>query len=188
MSMQRLPVAGRVRSARPGFLKLCVADGDRAPDVRSLAIARETLARHSRPRRFRLRHAGAGLGRDQPVRNASSKSANGCPRSPAARRSRRSRMTEPETRVSDAANIAMTARARRRRLGARRRENLHLQRRHRRFLLTVFARTGEATARAGCPRSSFARDDPGLRSPSASRSSRRTRSPASRYDNVRGRA
>ncbi len=27
-----------------GFLKLCVADGDTRPDVRSLAIARETLA------------------------------------------------------------------------------------------------------------------------------------------------
>ena len=27
-----------------GFLKLCVADGDRRPDVRSLAIAREALA------------------------------------------------------------------------------------------------------------------------------------------------
>src|SRR5207302_11326912 len=30
-----------------GFLKLCVANGKRKPDVRSLAIARETLAYHS---------------------------------------------------------------------------------------------------------------------------------------------
>ena len=30
-----------------GFLKLCVADADRRPDVRSLALARETLAYHS---------------------------------------------------------------------------------------------------------------------------------------------
>ena len=29
-----------------GFLKLCVADGDRRPDVRSLAIAREQAACH----------------------------------------------------------------------------------------------------------------------------------------------
>ena len=30
---------------KAGFLSLCVAQGDQAPDVRSLAIARATLAR-----------------------------------------------------------------------------------------------------------------------------------------------
>ena len=42
-------------------------------------------------------------------------------------------MTEPEC-GSDAANIADLGDARRQRMGARRREDLHLQRRHRRFL------------------------------------------------------
>jgi acyl-CoA dehydrogenase len=31
---------------RAGFLKLCVADDDSRPDVRSLSICREILARH----------------------------------------------------------------------------------------------------------------------------------------------
>ena len=52
-----------------GFLKLSVADAKHRPDVRSLAIARETLAYHCGARRFRLRDAGAGLGRDLAVRN-----------------------------------------------------------------------------------------------------------------------
>ena len=47
-----------------GFLKLCVADGDQRPDVRSLAIARETLARHSGLADFAFAMQGLGLGRD----------------------------------------------------------------------------------------------------------------------------
>ena len=52
-----------------GFLDLCVG-ADATPDVRSLAIARETLGLSLGPRRFRLRHAGPRLGRDQPRRLA----------------------------------------------------------------------------------------------------------------------
>ena len=38
---------------RAGFLKLTVSDGDRRPDVRSLALCREILARHHGPNQFR---------------------------------------------------------------------------------------------------------------------------------------
>ncbi len=44
------------------FLKLCIADGDKAPDVRSLAIARETLARHSGLADFAFAMQGLGSG------------------------------------------------------------------------------------------------------------------------------
>ena len=45
-----------------GFLNLCVADGDAPPDVRSLAIARETLARHSGLADFAFAMQGLGSG------------------------------------------------------------------------------------------------------------------------------
>jgi len=45
-----------------GFLKLCVADGDARPDVRSLAIARETLAYHSPIADFAFAMQGLGSG------------------------------------------------------------------------------------------------------------------------------
>src|SRR5690348_14427128 len=45
-----------------GFLKLCVADGDRRPDVRSLALARETLAFHSALADFAFAMQGLGSG------------------------------------------------------------------------------------------------------------------------------
>ncbi|HEV2594477.1 MAG TPA: acyl-CoA dehydrogenase family protein [Sphingomicrobium sp.] len=45
-----------------GFLKLCVADGDRRPDVRSLAIAREMLAYHSGLADFVFAMQGLGSG------------------------------------------------------------------------------------------------------------------------------
>jgi acyl-CoA dehydrogenase len=45
-----------------GFLKLCVADGDSRPDVRSLAIARETLAYHSALSDFAFAMQGLGSG------------------------------------------------------------------------------------------------------------------------------
>src|SRR5206468_12691535 len=45
-----------------GFLKLCVADGERRPDVRSLAIARETLAYHSALADFAFAMQGLGSG------------------------------------------------------------------------------------------------------------------------------
>jgi acyl-CoA dehydrogenase len=45
-----------------GFLKLCVADGKHQPDVRSLAIARETLAYHSALADFAFAMQGLGSG------------------------------------------------------------------------------------------------------------------------------
>lgn len=48
--------------ARGGFLKLCVAAGERRPDVRSLAIARETLAYHSGLADFAFAMQGLGSG------------------------------------------------------------------------------------------------------------------------------
>jgi len=45
-----------------GFLKLCVADGDRRPDVRSLAIAREALAYRSGLADFAFAMQGLGSG------------------------------------------------------------------------------------------------------------------------------
>jgi len=45
-----------------GFLKLCLADGGRRPDVRSLAIARETLAYHSALADFAFAMQGLGSG------------------------------------------------------------------------------------------------------------------------------
>jgi acyl-CoA dehydrogenase len=47
---------------RAGFLKLAVSDGDRRPDVRSLAIARETLARHHGLADFAFAMQGLGSG------------------------------------------------------------------------------------------------------------------------------
>jgi acyl-CoA dehydrogenase len=45
-----------------GFLKLCVADGKHRPDVRSLAIARETLGYHSALADFAFAMQGLGSG------------------------------------------------------------------------------------------------------------------------------
>ena len=45
-----------------GFLKLCVADGGSRPDVRSLAIGRETLAYHSALADFAFAMQGLGSG------------------------------------------------------------------------------------------------------------------------------
>jgi acyl-CoA dehydrogenase len=45
-----------------GFLKLAVANGDRRPDVRSLAIARETLAYHSALADYAFAMQGLGSG------------------------------------------------------------------------------------------------------------------------------
>jgi acyl-CoA dehydrogenase len=45
-----------------GFLKLCVANGDTRPDVRSLAVARETLACHSALADFAFAMQGLGSG------------------------------------------------------------------------------------------------------------------------------
>ena len=66
---QRMPRAWCAELGAAGFLKLCVADGRHRPDVRSLAICPRDPRPLSRPRRFRLRHAGPRLGRDLAVRH-----------------------------------------------------------------------------------------------------------------------
>ena len=53
-------LVGELGSA--GLLKLCVADGDRRPDVRSLAIARDALAYHSGLADFAFAMQGLGSG------------------------------------------------------------------------------------------------------------------------------
>ncbi len=53
-------LVGELGSA--GFLKLCVADGDRRPDVRSLAIARDALAYRSGLADFAFAMQGLGSG------------------------------------------------------------------------------------------------------------------------------
>jgi acyl-CoA dehydrogenase len=47
---------------RAGFLKLCVSDGETRPDVRSLALAREILARHHGLADFAFAMQGLGSG------------------------------------------------------------------------------------------------------------------------------
>src|SRR3982750_4166076 len=47
---------------KAGFLKLCVGDGDRRPDVRSLAVCRETFARHHGLVDFAFAMQGLGSG------------------------------------------------------------------------------------------------------------------------------
>ena len=101
-----MPRAGRELGAA-GFLKLCVADGKTRPDVRSLAIARETLAYTGRspispsPCRASDRARYRCSGR-------SSRSANGCRRVAAGEAIAAFAMTEPEC-GSDAANMATSA-------------------------------------------------------------------------------
>ena len=91
-----------------GFLRLCVADGDKPPDVRSLAIARATLARHSGLADFAFAMQGLGsgaislAGSDEQKKSWLPKVASGDAIAAFA-------LTEPEC-GSDAANIAMTAR------------------------------------------------------------------------------
>ena len=90
-----------------GLLKHCVADGDRRPDVRSLALIRETLAHHHALADFAFAMQGLGsgaislFGTIEQKRDFLPKVASGEAIAAFA-------MTEPAT-GSDAANIAMTA-------------------------------------------------------------------------------
>jgi acyl-CoA dehydrogenase len=90
-----------------GFLKLCVANGDARPDVRSLALARETLAYHSGLADFAFAMQGLGsgaislFGTIEQKRNWLPKVASGTAIAAFA-------MTEPEC-GSDAANMQTSA-------------------------------------------------------------------------------
>jgi acyl-CoA dehydrogenase len=90
-----------------GFLKLCVADGETRPDVRSLAIARETLAYHSALADFAFAMQGLGSGAISLFGTAEQKS-EWLPRVASGEAIAAFAMTEPEC-GSDAANIQTSA-------------------------------------------------------------------------------
>ena len=90
-----------------GFLKLTVADGDARPDVRSLAIARETLAYHSALADFAFAMQGLGSGAISLFGTVEQKR-EWLPRVASGQAIAAFAMTEPEC-GSDAANIATSA-------------------------------------------------------------------------------
>lgn len=90
-----------------GLLELCVADGNQRPDVRSLAIARETLAHHSALADFAFAMQGLGSGAISLFGSAVQK-ASWLPEVASGEAIAAFAMTEPEC-GSDAANVATTA-------------------------------------------------------------------------------
>jgi len=90
-----------------GFLKLCVAQGDTRPDVRSLAIARETLAYHSALADFAFAMQGLGSGAISLFGTVEQKR-EWLPRVASGEAIAAFAMTEPEC-GSDAANIQTSA-------------------------------------------------------------------------------
>ncbi len=90
-----------------GFLKLCVGDAKRRPDVRSLAIARETLAYHSGLADFAFAMQGLGSGAISLFGTIEQKR-EWLPRVASGEAIAAFAMTEPEC-GSDAANIATSA-------------------------------------------------------------------------------
>ena len=90
-----------------GILKLCVGDGDDRPDVRSLAIARETLAYHSALADFAFAMQGLGSGAISLFGTVEQKR-QWLPKVAAGEAIAAFAMTEPES-GSDAANLQMTA-------------------------------------------------------------------------------
>jgi acyl-CoA dehydrogenase len=90
-----------------GFLKLCVTDAERRPDVRSLAIARETLAWHSALADFAFAMQGLGSGAISLFGTVEQKR-EWLPRVASGEAIAAFAMTEPEC-GSDAANMATSA-------------------------------------------------------------------------------
>jgi acyl-CoA dehydrogenase len=90
-----------------GFLKYCVADGDARPDVRSLALARETLAFHSALADFAFAMQGLGSGAISLFGTIEQKR-DWLPRVAAGEAIAAFAMTEPEC-GSDAANMSTSA-------------------------------------------------------------------------------
>ena len=90
-----------------GFLKLCVADGERRPDVRSLAIAREMLAYHSGIADFAFAMQGLGSGAISLFGTIDQKR-EWLPKVASGEAIAAFAMTEPEC-GSDAANMATSA-------------------------------------------------------------------------------
>ena len=92
---------------RGGFLKLCVGDGDTRPDVRSLAICREILARHDGLADFAFAMQGLGSGAIS-LFGTSEQKRQWLPRVASGKAIAAFAMTEPEC-GSDAANMATSA-------------------------------------------------------------------------------
>ena len=90
-----------------GLLKLCVSDGDTRPDVRSLALARETLAYHSGLADFAFAMQGLGSGAISFFGTIEQKR-QWLPRVASGESIAAFAMTEPEC-GSDAANMATSA-------------------------------------------------------------------------------
>jgi acyl-CoA dehydrogenase len=90
-----------------GFLKLCVGDATHRPDVRSLAIARETLAYHSALADFAFAMQGLGSGAISLFGTIEQKRA-WLPKVASGQGIAAFAMTEPEC-GSDAANMATSA-------------------------------------------------------------------------------
>ena len=90
-----------------GFLKLCVADGDKLPDVRSLALVRGLLASCSGLADFAFAMQGLGSGAISLFGSDEQKAA-WLPKVASGKAIAAYALTEPET-GSDAANISMTA-------------------------------------------------------------------------------
>ena len=141
-----------------GFLGLTVAHDGRAPDVRSLAIARATLAYHDGLADFAFAMQGLGSGAIS-LFGSETQKAEWLPRVSRGEAIAAYALTEPET-GSDAANIAMHA---------ERVEGEWLLSGEKSYIsngtiadvLTVFARTGEDGAR-GISAFVVRGDDPGL--------------------------
>ena len=90
-----------------GFLKLCVGDGENRPDVRSLAICREILARHHGLADFAFAMQGLGSGAISLFGTIEQKR-EWLPRVASGKAIAAFAMTEPEC-GSDAANMATSA-------------------------------------------------------------------------------
>jgi len=142
-----------------GFLKLCIGDGDKPPDVRSLAIARETLAWYSGLADFTFAMQGLGSGAISLLGSARQKKA-WLPKVASGEAIAAFALTEPEC-GSDAANLAMTAR----RDGDAWRldgEKTYISNGGIADFYVTFARTGEGDGAKGLSAFIVAGDTPGL--------------------------
>ncbi|MDQ3074677.1 MAG: acyl-CoA dehydrogenase family protein [Pseudomonadota bacterium] len=140
------------------FLELCVGT-DHLPDVRSLAIARETLAYHSGLADFVFAMQGLGSGAIS-LAGSPQQKAEWLPKVASGAAIAAFAMTEPAT-GSDAANIAMTARPDRDGYVLDG-EKTYISNGGIADFYTVLARTGEAEGARGLSMFIVRADDPGL--------------------------
>ena len=145
---------------KAGFLKLCVADGGKAPDVRSLAIARATLASVHGLADFAFAMQGLGSGAIS-LFGSEAQKAEWLPKVAAGEAIAAYALTEPAT-GSDAANIQCRA-ARQDDGWVLTGEKSYISNGTIADVLTVFARTGsEEDGARGISAFVVKADDPGL--------------------------